>query len=248
MKKLIYPAILFSALSLVACGGGGSNDDNGGGGNNQNSGDSNTPDTAAPKLVSSPQTIDYYGDSTVYGWRTATEQVDTTAPEAFAAALPNSTTHTVTNKGFSGQTACELLEGTNLPRDWTAEMEQSAATVVILNHAINDAVSANSVSIDRYRGCLTSIAQIAENAGKRVVFETPNPIAEDATLVPYVEAMREIATAQDLSLIDQHRYLNQKYGGDASLITRDGDGLHPRDEIYIEKGQYAASVFADIPR
>lgn len=244
LKKLFYPAIIFSALSLAACGGGG------GGGSDNNDADSGNrqePDAVAPKLVNSPQTIGYYGDSTIFGWRTsASDQVDITAPEAFAAALPNSTTHTVTNQGFSGQTACELLEGTNLERDWAAEMDQSAATVVILNHGINDAVSTNGVPIDQYRSCLTELARIAKSENKRIIFETPNPIAEDASLVPYVQAMREVARAEGIFVIDQHAYLNQRYGGDNGLITR--DGLHPRDEIYIEKGQYAASVFDDLPQ
>lgn len=245
MKKIIYPAILFSTLTLAACGGGGGGGEDG---SNPNSGDgSQSPDRVASKLVSSPQIIDYQGDSTVFGWRTsAADQVDTTAPEAFAAALTNSTQHTVNNKGLSGQTACELLDGTNLDRDWAAEMDQSAATVVILNHGINDAVSTNAVSLDRYRSCLTSLAQVATAAGKRVVFETPNPIADQATLAPYVQTMRDVAAAEGLSVIDQYTYLNQQYASDAGAMTR--DGLHPTDQVYIEKGQYAARVVNDLNR
>lgn len=250
MKKIIYPAIMFSVLTLAACGGGGGsgNDGGGNGDSGQNSGGgAQPPGNAASKLVSSPQIIDYQGDSTIFGWRTsAADQVDTTAPEAFAAALTNSAQHTVNNKGLSGQTACELLEGTNLERDWTAEMDQSGATVVILNHGINDAVSSNAVSIDRYRSCLTNLAQIAKAEGKRVIFETPNPIADQATLAPYVQTMRDVATAEGLSLIDQYAYLNQQYASDAGAITR--DGLHPTDQVYSEKGQYAASVFNDLNR
>ncbi len=246
MKKFIYPAIMISALTLTACGGGGG----GGGDRNQPPGNdpAQNPITVAPKLVNSAQTIDYYGDSTIFGWRTsATDQVDTTAPEAFAAALANSSLHTVTNKGLSGQTACELLNGTNLARDWAAEMDQSSATVVILNHGINDAVSTrNAVSVDQYRSCLTGLAQIAKAEGKRVVFETPNPIAEEGNLPTYVQTMRDVARAEGLSLIDQYAYLNQQYGNDGGAITR--DGLHPTDEVYIVKGQYAARVFNDFNR
>lgn len=250
LKKIMYSAIIFSALGLAACGGGGGGGSADGGGsgidgrNSGTGGGSQNPDVVVPKLVSSPQTIDYYGDSTIFGWRTsASDQVATTAPEAFDAALPNSSMHTVTNRGLSGQTACELLNGINLERNWAAEMDQSSATVVILNHGINDAVSGNSVPVQQYASCLTDLARMAKERGKRVVFETPNPIAEDANLAPYVQTMRDVASAESLSLIDQHNYLNQKYAGDANVITR--DGLHPRDEIYIEKGQYAASVFDD---
>lgn len=247
MKKIMCSAIIFSALTLAACGGGGGGGSGTGGSDDRNSGsggNSQNPDAVAPKLVSSPQIIDYYGDSTIFGWRTsASDQVDTTAPEAFAAALANSSTHTVTNKGLSGQTACELLNGVNVERNWLAEMEQSSATVVILNHGINDAVSENGVSEGDYRSCLTQLARIADEEGKRVVFETPNPIGEDASLAPYVEIMRDVAETEGLLLIDQHDYLNQKYAGDAGVITR--DGLHPTDEIYIEKGKFAAREFND---
>jgi lysophospholipase L1-like esterase len=242
LKKLIYPAIIFSALTLAACGGGGG----GGGGTAPASNEQpQNPNNAAPSLASSPQTINYYGDSTVFGWRTsATDQVDTTAPEAFASALPNSSIHVVNNLGLSGQTACELLAGTNLENDWATEMDTSPATVVILNHGINDAVSQNRVSLDQYRTCLTSLATIARTEGKRVIFETPNPIADQDSLAPFVQAMRDVAATQNLPVIDQYATLNQKYGGDAGLITR--DGLHPRDEIYIEKGQFAAAEFAKL--
>jgi hypothetical protein len=239
LKKIIYPAILFSTLTLAACGGGG------GGGNNSNpdsGGQPQNPDSVAAKLVTSAQTIDYYGDSTVYGWATQSTQVDTTAPEAFAAALQNSALHTVNNKGFNGQTACELLNGVNQEHNWEAEMAQSAATVVILNHGINDAVSGDG----QYRSCLTSLAQIAKTEGKRVVFETPNPIDTQVDLLPYVQAMREVAAAEGLYLIDQYAYLNQRYSSDIGSILR--DTLHPTDPIYIEKGQYAASEFNNFNR
>lgn len=234
LKKIIYPTIIFSALTLAACGGGGGGGDNG---NPDSGAQPQNPDSVAAKLVSSAQTIDYYGDSTVYGWATESTQVATTAPEAFAEALQNSALHTVNNKGFNGQTACDLLNGVNQPRNWEAEMAQSAATVVILNHGINDAVSGDG----QYRACLTSLAQIATTEGKRVVFETPNPIDAQVNLLPYVQAMREVAAAEGLYLIDQYAYLNQRYSGDIGSILR--DTLHPTDPTYIEKGQYAASEF-----
>lgn len=250
MKKRIYPAIIFSALTLAACGGGGGGGNGSGsdiGGNDGQSGNGGKDPVAAPKLVDSAQTIDYFGDSTIFGWATsASDQVDVTAPEAFASGLTNRNLHKVNNKGVSGQTACELLEGRNVDYDWTTALDQSNATVVILNHGINDAVSSNAVSVDQYRSCLRNLVQIAEDKGKRVIFETPNPIDGQERLVPYVEAMKQVADDEGLSVIDQFAYLNQQYANDAGAITR--DGLHPTDDVYIEKGQYAARVFNGLNR
>jgi lysophospholipase L1-like esterase len=249
LKKLIYPAVISFALSLAACGGGGGGDSSNGSGTpngGQAGGQPQAPNTQ--KLASTSQVIDYYGDSTIWGWQTQSNgtQVAVPAPAAFAAALPATPAHTVNNLGVNGQTACELLEGVNGFDDWATRMDAATATtVVILNHGINDAVSANSVSVDQYSTCLTGLAQAAKAENKRVIFETPNPIS-DARLGPYVEAMRAVAAQEGLSVIDQYDYLTQQYGQDASVIAP--DGLHPTDEIYRAKGAYAASEFLKLDK
>ncbi|MDQ9169239.1 SGNH/GDSL hydrolase family protein [Oxalobacteraceae bacterium R-40] len=249
MKKLFNPAVICFALSLAACGGGGGGDDGNGSGSSggaQAGGQPQTPN--AQKLASTAQVIDYYGDSTIWGWQTQTDgaQVAVPAPAAFAAALPATPAHTVNNLGVNGQTACELLAGTNGFDDWATRMDAATATtVVILNHGINDAVSANSVPVNQYRTCLTGLAQAAKAENKRVIFETPNPIS-DTRLGPYIQAMREVAAQEGLSVIDQYAYLTDQYGQDASIIAP--DGLHPTDEIYRVKGAYAASEFLKLDK
>ncbi|MGV3740701.1 MAG: SGNH/GDSL hydrolase family protein [Burkholderiaceae bacterium] len=193
-----------------------------------------------PRLADTPQVIDYYGDSTIWGWDPASDgqQVETTAPEVFATALPFG--HTVNNLGVNGQTACELLNGDGNETWATRVRNRTSTTVLILNHGINDAVSSNAVPVATYSACLTQLAQIAKSQGKRVIFETPNPIA-DSRLASYVTAMRAVAAQEGLSLIDQYAYLISFYGPDTFMYVP--DGMHPSQGVYIEKGHHAANVF-----
>jgi lysophospholipase L1-like esterase len=151
---------------------------------------------------------------------------------------------TVRNQGVNGQTACDLLVGTNGFNDWGTRLRNSPeTTVVILNHGINDALSPNAVPVEQYGSCLTALSQIAKAEGKRVIFETPNPVASPG-LATYVQMMRQVAAQEGLTLIDQYAYLTQRYGGDASVIAP--DGIHPTDAIYIEKGRYAAGIYLSL--
>ena len=166
-------------------------------------------------------------------------------PQAFAEALPTSPTkYTVHNEGVSGTSACELRNGTDGKHaEWGEQMAASTANVVIVNHAINDLRKRES--LDRYRSCLREIAVLAKQRGKRVIFETPNPITAESGLGSYVQAMKDVAAQNNVQVIDQYQYLLGRYS-DPSEITP--DGLHPSDAVYIQKGQYAASVYTTLPR
>jgi lysophospholipase L1-like esterase len=193
----------------------------------------------APTPVTSSQIIEYYGDSTIWGYQTYSgTQVETTAPEAFAAALPTSPIrYAVVNEGVSGSNACQLRDGTDGTHpDWITQMASSQASVVVINHAINHI----GTDIEAYKACLRSLAQGATARGKRVLFETPNPITSGG-LGDYVQAMKDIAAQQNIPVIDQYQYLMEQFNGDASRIAP--DGLHPTEEVYVMKGRYAASVF-----
>ena len=56
--------------------------------------------------------IEYYGDSTVWGYQSQTgERVAKPAPAVFAENLPDPRRFEVRNEGVNGSTACELLNG-----------------------------------------------------------------------------------------------------------------------------------------
>ncbi|NMO17815.1 SGNH/GDSL hydrolase family protein [Pyxidicoccus fallax] len=187
--------------------------------------------------------VDYYGDSTVWGYKTHVGgQVAKPAPVAFAEALSGVQ---VRNEGVSGSTACGLLNGTDgVHPAWSTQMANSNATVVIINHAINDQWL---YSLTQYKSCLTALAQGAKSRGKKVIFETPNPTRDSGYgLEGMAAAMREVAAQQQVPVIDQYEYLLGYLNG-RSPYEICPDGLHPTDEVYILKGRYAADVFRTLP-
>lgn len=195
--------------------------------------------SASRPISSSVPIIEYYGDSTVWGYATgAGTQVAVPAPAAFADALASK--YQVINQGVNGTTACQLLNGTDgVHASWTATMSGSKASFVIINHAINDQWK---VDVPTYKSCLSQLARTAKKAGKKVIFETPNPIGENDGLGRYVEAMKEVAAQERIPVIDQFRYLTNYLQGQSPYVICP-DGLHPTDTVYVMKGRYAASVF-----
>lgn len=208
--------------------------------------------TPSPTPAPVTASIDYYGDSTIWGYKSGGGgKVANPAPTVFAEALPQyhlPTQYTVRNEGVNGSTACQLLSGTDgVHPAWDTQMSKTSASIVIINHGIND--QWKDGSIDAYKACMTSLAQKAKAHGKRVIFETPNPTLNSYPngLDKWVDAMRAVASEQDLQTIDQYSYLKAYLNG-ASVYTICPDGEHPTDAVYAMKGKYAASVFAKLPR
>lgn len=244
MKYSLYPSLLLT-LVLSACGGGGGGStDTAPNTNAQSSGGASTQ-----LLASSGQTIDYYGDSTIWGLKSGTTntQVATPAPTAFAQALAGTAQHTINNKGVNGSTACDLWNGnTGLGmNNWTTEMASSKATVVIINDAINDSNPGTGESVAQYSTCLSNLADTAKARGKKVIFETPNPV-DNTGLDAYVTAMKNVASSKSIPVIDEYTYLRNQLTDTYTIRDMDPDGTHPNDNVYIQKGQFAANVFKQL--
>lgn len=189
--------------------------------------------------------IEYYGDSTVWGYASGSDgkRVTKPAPAVFASVLPMQ--FKVVNEGVNGSTACDLLNGTDGKHPpWRAQMAASKARYVIVNHAINDQWR---YDVGAYKTCLWSLARIAQQAGKQMIFETPNPTRDSGGggLDVYVNAMREVALLAQAPLIDQYRYLIDYLQGRGYEVICP-DGLHPTEEVYGLKGRYAAGVFTEL--
>ncbi len=258
-SKRIFPALIVSAI-LAACGGGGGGSDaastatnssspspaagNGDSTNGPSTGDDSSGETPseqpAPGKPTQAVVIDYYGDSTVWGYESGSgARVATPAPAAFAAALGTPSRYTVRNEGVNSSDACQLLNGRDGRHPaWDTQMAASNADVVILNHAINDQ---GRLSIAEYQSCLTALATTAKSHGKKVIFETPNPIFSSSLSV-YANAMKTVAAQQGAPVIDQYNYLLAYLNG-KSAYTICPDGLHPTEAVYAMKGKYAAEVF-----
>jgi lysophospholipase L1-like esterase len=240
--RITYSSILVVALTAAACGGGG-------GSGTSTTGSTHDPSKTSPGTQQPKSTgglIEYYGDSTVWGWKTNStnsstgDRVAVPAPAAFAQALPASPTYTVDNQGISGSTACGLLNGEDGTHpEWEAQMTSSKAKWVIINHGINDR---SAYSLDTYKSCLQRLVQTAKAKGKEVILETPNPIVPDS-LADHAQAMRDVASQEGAKVIDQYAMLMAHLNGrNASEICP--DGLHPKEEIYVMKGEFAAKEFS----
>ncbi len=201
---------------------------------------------SADATPAAPKIIEYYGDSTVWGYRTEVGgQVAKPAPTAFAEALPNPAAYIVRNEGVNSSTACQLLNGTDSKHQpWASQMAASKASYVFVNHAINDEWS---YDVDTYKSCLRSLAKTAKQYGKQMIFETPNPTRDSGSwgLDVYVNAMKEVASQESVPVIDQYKYLTDYLAGQ-SPYTICPDGLHPTEDVYLMKGKYAAKAFANL--
>ncbi|MED5622062.1 RICIN domain-containing protein [Ideonella sp. BN130291] len=189
--------------------------------------------------------VAYHGDSTVWGYRSGVgDQVPTPAPRAFADALIAAGREVdVRNEGVSGTTACDLLNGTDGKHaPWSSYIASSPAQAVIINHAINDEWR---YDVATYQSCLRQLAQLAKGRGKQVIFETPNPTRDSGPngLDVYVNAMKQVASQEGLPVIDQYANLTAYLNG-RSITTICPDGVHPSEDVYMMKGQYAAQRFA----
>ncbi|MEN3293044.1 MAG: hypothetical protein V7642_2297 [Burkholderiales bacterium] len=244
--RMTYSSILAVALTVAACGGGGNSGASPQGTSNSSNPPPQTQGTSSDQPKSTGGLIEYYGDSTIWGWKTNSadtsqgERVATPAPAAFAAALPTVPKYDVVNEGQSGSTACGLLRGEDGKHPaWDEQLDQYKGKWVIINHGINDQKAYN---LDTYTDCLRQLVVKAKAKGRQVILETPNPIVP-ANLDNHVQAMKTVAAQEGAKVIDQYKMLTDYLAG-RSVSEICPDGLHPTQEVYIMKGQFSAKEFA----
>jgi hypothetical protein len=267
LKSITLASLVLATVAVTGCGGGGDATPAAPAAAASTSTAStstaaaSTPTPAAPQTTPATPTpaptlagttgynVDYYGDSTVYGVDGATGggRVATPEPLVFDQSLQTTLKHSVSNEGVSSTTCVQLLNGTDgVHPDWATQMANTKANVVIVNHGINDSFSP-SESVDQYKSCLNSLISTAKAKGKKIVLETPNPAKSSGGgtngLDAYVTGMREVASATGVPLIDQYKMLTDYLNG-RPVTTICPDGLHPTQDIYTMKGQFAARTFA----
>lgn len=196
-------------------------------------------------IFASPgDTIEYYGDSTIYGFVPGSKgaRVSKPATASFAEALDDQ--YVVRNEAVNSGTACDLLNGTDKKHPaWASQMRGSDARIVILSFALNDQWVTKDV--EKYAQCLRNLSKIAKENGKQVIFETPNPDGYKGALPAYVNAMRKVAAEEGDPVIDQYKFLMDYLGG-GDVKTIVPDLRHPSDAVYDMKGKFAASVFGEL--
>jgi lysophospholipase L1-like esterase len=259
LKSLTLASLVLSPAALAGCGGGGSTPAattaavGTGTPSAATTAATPTPSAATPPAPApTPETqtianttgyaIDYYGDSTIKGLDQQNGgTVQSPAPFVFDQTLQTTLKHSVSNQGVNSTTCVDLLNGIDGAHpEWSIQMASTSANVVIVNHGINDSLSE---TLDQYKSCLTSLVTIARQKGKKVVLETPNPTPHLPGVADYAAAMKSVAATLQVPVIDQFQNLTDYMAKNPNAEVIGPDGVHPTQQGYTLKGQYAAQVF-----
>lgn len=205
MKSTITLAL---AILLTACGGGGG---------------SSAPVTAAPApSVCKPVRIQLFGDSTQWGWDSATKERAILNPTfALQQAMDQRFGYgkvTVENRAVEATTSQMLIDGTDrMNKPWPQSVD---ADIVVINHGINDYFF--KTPMERYKANLRAFTK----APAIVVFETHLPPFHDQS--DYDDAMRQVAAELHMPLIDSGAY----FYSIPNWEQYDPDLVHPTSEGY----------------
>ncbi|MGX5538137.1 GDSL-type esterase/lipase family protein [Bacillus wiedmannii] len=194
--------------------------------------------------------IDCFGDSTYWGLKVGGGRVDTPAPTMLQTILQSyygNTTITVNNKGISGN------QTTNALRTFENDMKYSVASIVYINYGLNDVSGANPTGVkdpkidaEQYRQNLRTMVTIARKYNKVVILDSLNvqlanhgggdlQFRMEGTQ-QFSNTMKQVARELNVPFIDQ-QYLTNKYlQGALNIPDAFPDGLHPSQEVYIQKG------------
>ncbi|OFD61430.1 SGNH/GDSL hydrolase family protein [Bacillus mycoides] len=197
--------------------------------------------------------IDCFGDSTYWGLRASAiggGRVDIPAPAMLETILQSyygNTTITVNNRGISGN------QTTNALRTFENDIKNTIAQVIYINYGLNDLSGANpsgakdpKIDAEQYRQNLRKMVAIARKYNKVVILDSPNiqlanhgggdfQFRMEGTQ-QFSNTMKQVARELNVPFIDQ-QYLTNKYlQGALNVPVSFPDGLHPSQEVYIQKG------------
>lgn len=213
---------------------------------------------AADLAAGTAASVACFGDSTMWGADPAnlTAQValpPTTALANFVNGFHGNTALTVTNAAISGTTATQMIAGTDgSGSTFAARVAASSARVVCCNHGINDAYGSNATTLTAYRTALLAFVAQTRAAGKTPVLVTPFPAltlgafgnqARAEATARFAQAMRDVATAQGVTLVDNHRTISRLLQIDGQLpLTLLPDGVHGSQGLYGFAGNQLAGA------
>ncbi|MCY1271597.1 GDSL-like Lipase/Acylhydrolase family protein [compost metagenome] len=154
----------------------------------------------------------------------------------------------VDNRAVPGTYASQLLYGSPEYRGVPFEefMSISTADATIFAFGINDALM--KTAPESYRYHMYRLGEIARAHGKRVIFETPNPVAALRANVPdwqrpwldaLVPLLSTVASSLGAPLVDQYSPYRDR---DLALDPSFPDGIHPSQATAVEKAMRAADV------
>ncbi|MFV3307469.1 SGNH/GDSL hydrolase family protein [Pseudomonas sp. NY15181] len=206
-----------------------------------------------------PVLIEAYGDSTTEGAIFDGERVlvfpEQSEPWAVKRILDSEfgIECSVPNYGVGGAQAIDLICGSagyRLP--WHLQMRESKASIVLINFAHNDYAFLERPEEGRrvtrfheFRWNVEHLCKIALEHGIIPVLQEPNPgsrLAVGSALVPYVEAINEVADQVGCPVVRQFYRLQQFEGWQGML----SDTVHPGERMYQLKAQETAKVLAQL--
>ncbi len=206
---------------------------------------------AAPLLPQGDNTIVSFGDSTTAPRGTLTVYSDILRTE-----LPYyGITGSVVNAGVGGNTSSAGMAR------FQSDVLDYDPDLVIIQFGINDSTwdvwknppaTAPRVSLATYTSNITSMTQTLKAAGSQVILMTPNPLrwtdtlksmygyspydpndpmGFNATIIPYCQAVRNIAAAESVPLIDVYNmYVDYDAVPGQSMDNLLLDGMHPNGQ------------------
>jgi beta-glucanase (GH16 family) len=184
-------------------------------------------------------TIDWYGDSFVYGYDGGQGggRVPVPVPAGVQALLPG---HTIRNEGVNSNDTTKALAGTDgVHPAWATQMANTNATVVIIALCFNDA---NAISTSQYQTNLNTMYTQAVAAGKTVVFETCHQVdPSKGNPANHAGIMRNLASSLGVGCIDLYQW-SAVYFTQTPITFYVPDGYHPNQTTYNMISQYCARI------
>lgn len=216
-----------------------------------------TLDIAVEKTTDQRQviSIEAYGDSTLVGVVPGTDKPSHTSPLrvsriALGMTFPHQRIILVSH-ARGGTSLADLMSGEDgRHAPWPQTIKASSASIIILNHGVNDARQDQPTAT--YRANLLTFVQEAKRYGKTVIFDTPTNSVAGGTLTAAFpkqrieamrQAMKDVAQAEHVTLCDEDLAIRQ-----SGLYTLQyfPDGIHSSDDLYQLKGQTLSECLAPV--
>ena len=134
----------------------------------------------------------------------------------------------VLNAGVSNATATEQLERLDI-----RYTPYSDADVVIAMFGTNDCCYPGTITVEHFRDQMRAIVDMARDHGSQVVLRTPQPQKPEAAgrvkaIVPFVEAVREVAREKNTLLVDHFAsFTAVQQANPARFTALMSDPVHP---------------------
>ena len=171
------------------------------------------------------------------------QQNETDQSQSLLQATLNDTAVTIANHATGGTSSSlknEMLgmDGNGAP--FAERIKTSTASIVIDNHAINDALGGETLA--DYRQYLAQWIAAVRAAGKMPVLEEPGPVCDGdhPQLAAYVDAMNDAAAQFNVPIVKQFDYIQTL----PNWQTHMASCFYPDEWLLQIKGQRQAAALA----